>query len=101
MRTTLCADNKAEFRTAVQNLVVYGNRAGTGNAVILGLTRAHVGVIMTPDSATTAPDTVTVAVTGYTIDGMFGRYQLNDRPRLSMRYAGNFMVPESGGSGGK
>ena len=100
MRTTLRADNRIAFTTAVQNLVVYGNTAGTGSAILPGLTRSHVNVTLVPDSPTAAPQVVTVAIDGYTVDGMFGRYTLNGRPQLSMRYAGNFMVPESGSGGG-
>jgi Flp pilus assembly protein TadG len=100
MRTTVRAENKPGYRTALQNLVVYGNTAGTGNPLLTGLTRDHVDVTLAPDSATAAPDIVTVAITGYTIDGMFGHYQMTNRPRLTMRYAGNFMVPPPASSGG-
>src|SRR5205814_5107770 len=33
------------FTTAVQNMVVYGNSAGTGNPVVAGLARGNVQVI--------------------------------------------------------
>jgi Flp pilus assembly protein TadG len=101
LRTTLRADSKAAYRAALQNLVVYGNTTGAGAALVPGLTPAHVNVTLTPDSATAAPETVTVAINGYTIDGMFGRYQMTNSPRLTMPYSGNFMVPgPSSGSGG-
>ena len=55
-----------------RNLVVYGNLAGTGDPLVIGLTAAHV-----PDpvwqNAGTAPviNTVTVTVSGYTFQSMF------------------------------
>jgi hypothetical protein len=58
--------------TQARNLVVYGNLAGTGNPVVIGLTAAHV-----PDpvwqNAGTAPviNTVTITVSGYSFQSMF------------------------------
>ena len=100
MRTSMYSDNKAAFRRALQNLAVFGNTAGTGNPIVTGLTTAHVNVVLSPDSATLAPQTVTVAVNGYTVDGMFRCYNLTDKPRVTMPYAANYMVPEAGGGGG-
>jgi len=54
------------------NLVVYGNTAGTGSPLALGLTTSHVA---TPVWSTAGTDpvigTVTVAVTGYTFQSLF------------------------------
>jgi len=58
--------------TQARNLVVYGNPAGTGTPLAIGLTGANV-----PDptwqAAGTAPviNTVTVQVSGYTFNSMF------------------------------
>jgi Flp pilus assembly protein TadG len=61
-----------------RNLAVYGNRAGTGNPLAIGLTTAHVqgrvGVIDPSwQTAGTAPviNTVTVTIRGYTFRSMF------------------------------
>ena len=103
MRTTLRTDSKAAFRTAIRNLVVYGNTAGTGNPVVPDLAPAHVVVTWAPDSTANPPippETVTVAITGFRINGMFGGVNLVGKPRVTMPYAGNFMFPPGGGGGG-
>jgi hypothetical protein len=102
-RTTLRSDDKTGFRTTIQNLVVYGNTAGTGNPLVPDLNRNHVTVTWSPDSTANPPippETVAVAINGFTINGMFGTVTMVDKPRLTMRYAGNFMVPAGGGGGG-
>jgi Flp pilus assembly protein TadG len=58
--------------TQARNLVVYGNLAGTGSPLTIGLSTSNV-----PDptwqTAGTAPviNTVTVRITGYTFNSMF------------------------------
>lgn len=58
-----------------RNLMVYGNRSGTGNALAQGLTLANVPAVSccTWQTAGTAPviNTVTVRISGYTFRSMF------------------------------
>lgn len=59
--------------TQARNLIVYGNTAGTGTPLAIGLSLANVPT-PTWQSAGTAPviNTVTVQVSGYTFNSMFG-----------------------------
>lgn len=55
-----------------RNLVVYGNTAGTGTPVAIGLTPSHVPDPTWQDvGAAPVIRTVTVQVTGYTFNSMF------------------------------
>ncbi|HET8547516.1 MAG TPA: hypothetical protein VFL57_05920, partial [Bryobacteraceae bacterium] len=99
-RSDMRSDRKDEFRNLVRQLVVYGNTAGTGSPVVPNLRPEHVAVTWAPDSTANPPmppQTVTVSINGYTVDGMFGRVTLHEKPRLTMRYAGHFMIPLHGG----
>jgi Flp pilus assembly protein TadG len=59
--------------TQARNLVVYGNTAGTGSPLAIGLTLSNVPT-PTWQTAGTAPviNTVTIQVSGYTFNSMFG-----------------------------
>jgi Flp pilus assembly protein TadG len=60
--------------TEARNLVVYGNTAGTGDPLVLGLTTSHVA---TPEWATAGTDpvigVVTVRITGYTFNSLMAQ----------------------------
>ena len=57
-------------KTAAQNLVVYGNTAGTGSPILPGLSTTH--VVITPhDGFATIPNTITVEIVGYAHDPVF------------------------------
>ena len=76
------------FSTAVKNVVVYGNNAGTGNPVVPNLTTTNVSVAATFD-ADNVPTDVTVGITGYTVNGLFGSVTFN-KPTLKMPYLGTY-----------
>lgn len=58
-----------------QNLVVYGNKAGTGSPIISGLTVEHV-VISREGGTPVMPERVRVAVSGFTYQPIFGLVNL-------------------------
>jgi Flp pilus assembly protein TadG len=59
--------------TEARNLVVYGNVAGTGTPLAIGLTTANVPNPTWQDAGTLPLiTTVTVQVSGYTFNSMFG-----------------------------
>jgi Flp pilus assembly protein TadG len=64
--------NPVEMAKA-QNLLVYGNLAGTGGPLALGLSAANVSNCCTWQLAGTNPviNTVTVRISGYTFNSMF------------------------------
>jgi Flp pilus assembly protein TadG len=67
-----------------QNLVVYGNTAGTGAPVVTGLTASNVSVTPTV-AANGTTDTVTVQITGYVYQPIFDIGKLTNRPTLSLQ----------------
>ena len=76
----------ASFTTAVQNMVVYGNSAGTGNPVAPGLSTANVQVLAVMKGA--IPSSITVQVTGYTVDAVFRTFSFNGKPSTTFAYTG-------------
>src|SRR5258708_10335398 len=74
------------FLTAVQNMVVYGNSAGTGNPIAPGLTTANVQVL--PVMKGVIPQAMTVQITGYTVDAIFTKFTFTGKPSTTFRYTG-------------
>jgi Flp pilus assembly protein TadG len=72
--------------TAAKNLVVYGNLTGTGTPLITGLTTSNVTVTST-GGMPTAPDTITITITGYTFQPIFDLGKITGKPTLSMKIA--------------
>jgi Flp pilus assembly protein TadG len=69
--------------TAAKNLVVYGNTAGTGSPIISGLTTSNVTITPT-GGMPTAPDTITVSISGYTYQPIFDLGKITGSSSLSM-----------------
>ena len=76
------------FKLAVQNMVVYGNPAGGTSPVTRGLQISSVNVI--PTFTNNVPSAMTVSITGYTIDAVFGTTTLNGKPVVTYAYQGNY-----------
>jgi Flp pilus assembly protein TadG len=74
------------FKSAVQNMVVYGNPVAGGAPVVGGLTTSNVALQVT--FANGVPATVQVSVTGYTINALFGSHILFGKPRVTFPYQG-------------
>ena len=74
------------FSTAVTNMVVYGNSAGTGTPVAPGLTTANVQVLAVMKGA--IPSSITVQITGYTVDAVFRTFTFNGKPGTTFAYTG-------------
>ena len=67
-----------------ENLVVYGNPAGTGSPVVSGLTTDQVRISRTGGTAA-FPERVTVKIVGYTYEPIFDLGKLVGSPSLSLR----------------
>jgi len=71
-----------------QNLVVYGNMAGTGDPVISGLTTSNVQVVRKDLNGAVqtsgVPRTVTVAITGFKYEPLFGLGALTKSQTLNL-----------------
>lgn len=83
-----------------KNLVVYGNTDGTGSPLITGLTTSNVQVVRKDGNGAVqtagVPRTVTVSITGFKYEPMFGlgaltrsntlNLNIDLTPRVTMRY---------------
>jgi Flp pilus assembly protein TadG len=78
------------FMQAVQNVVVYGNPAGGTQPVSPGLATSN--VVLTPGWSTAGsggvPLTMTVSLTGYTIQAVVGTTTLTGKPSATYPYTG-------------
>ena len=79
-----------DFRTAVQNQVVYGNPNPPAGAtpVLKGLTTSNVSMVVTPGQAS-----ITVSITNVQINAVFSNVALNGRPSATYPYAATVAAP--------
>ena len=78
--------NPDAYKTALKNMVVYGDITADVSTTVPGLTTANVDVTLSP--ATGVPQDVTVTITGYTIDALFTTFHLTNKPRATALYYG-------------
>jgi Flp pilus assembly protein TadG len=102
MRTFRCSDSASigKFKTAVGNMVRFGNPDGTGTLIEPGLTAGAVDVQIKDKNdvdadATHLPDYVTVSTTSYTVDAVFKTFTFTGKPILRFPYVGRFASAES------
>jgi len=76
----------SDFSTAVRNMVVYGNSAGTGHPIAPGLTVENVQILPTMKGA--IPESITVQISGYQVDAIFTKITFNAKPSTTFPYAG-------------
>jgi Flp pilus assembly protein TadG len=84
------------FQTAVQNMVLYGSPTAGTTPVLPGLTASNINVTacgitkLCPGYSSTLgiPTEVTVSISGYTIDSVFGRATLSGKPAVTFAYQG-------------
>ena len=89
---TTSATPSDTFSSAVKNMVVYGDPTGTATTpVVRGLTTSNVnlsiGSIGTSGS-TFYPTSVTISISGYTINGVIGNFTLSGKPAVTYPYQG-------------
>jgi Flp pilus assembly protein TadG len=92
------SDPSTSFKTAVKNMVVYGDPTGTNTTpVVKGLTTSNVTITIgsTGSGTTFTPTSVTVAITGYTIDAVVGTLTLTNKPAVTYPFQGMY-CPDSG-----
>ena len=96
VRTFRAADGTSitKFKTAVQQMVVYGDSASTAGApVVPGLAASNVTVNITDAAgnaagSTVMPDRVQVYVSSYTLDALFRTYSFTSKPYENFPYVG-------------
>ena len=76
----------ANFQTAVQNMVAYGNPAGGTTPILRGLATSNVQLSVLMSGS--APMQMTVSITGFSLDAVFGTINLNGKPAVSFPYLG-------------
>lgn len=76
----------AAFRTAVQNMVLYGSPSAGASPVLSGLTVSNINVTVTFTNA--VPSAVMVSITGYTINSIFATATLTNKPQVTFSYQG-------------
>ena len=74
------------FQTAVQNMVLYGSPTAGTAPVLPGLTAGDVNFTVTFTNG--VPATMTVSITGYTINSVFDSTTLTNKPQVSFPYEG-------------
>jgi Flp pilus assembly protein TadG len=87
----------ANFLTAVQNMVVYADPSPPGGTkpVVPGILPVNVALTVTGGGTgtLTAPTQMTVAISGFTIDAVFGTWNLNGKPNCTFSYMGILTPP--------
>ena len=94
--TTTTPSNK--FLAAVQNMVVYrdADPANGTATVVAGLQPSNVALTVTggPTGGTlNAPTQMTVSITGFTVDAVFGTWNLTGKPNCTFPYTGILTPP--------
>jgi len=76
----------AAFLAAVRNMVVYGSPAAGTTPAVGGLTTSNVGLTVTFTNG--VPTAMTVFISGFTIDSLFGTSALTNKPKVTFPYEG-------------
>jgi Flp pilus assembly protein TadG len=86
--STVSFDAAAQtFIQQIRNMTVYGNPNGGTAPVAPGLSTSNVSVTWTTD-ASGMPDTMTVAIAGYTCNAVFRTFTWNGKPSATTRFMG-------------
>ena len=80
------------FQNAVRNMVIYGdpNPADGAQPVVPGLQAGNVALTVTGGGTgtLTAPSQMTVSITGFSVDAVFGTWNLSGKPNATFPYLG-------------
>jgi Flp pilus assembly protein TadG len=87
----------ATFLTAVQNMVLYAdaNPPNGTKRVVPGIQPSNVTLTVTGGGTgtLTVPSQMTVSITGFSIDAVFGTWNLNGKPNCTFPYTGILTPP--------
>jgi Flp pilus assembly protein TadG len=93
--------NYSDFKTAVQNMVMFGNPTNDGTAKLIepGLTPAQIDVKVLGSnnadaSPTNIPSYVTVTTVGYQIDAVITKFTFSGKPIVRFPYLGRYAPAE-------
>jgi len=88
----------SSWTTAVQKMVLYGDpTGGTSTLQAKNLTTSNISITVgsVGSGATFTPTSFTVAITGYNIDGVTGKYVLTGKPAVTYPFQGMY-CPDTG-----
>jgi Flp pilus assembly protein TadG len=74
------------FQTAVQNMVLYGTPDAGSTPLLPGLTTSNVNLTVT--FANGVPSSMTVSISGYSIQSIFANTTLTKKPQVTYTYQG-------------
>lgn len=83
-----------KIKLAIQNVVVYGSPTGGSIPQANGLTTANVNVTYTTNTKG-IPMTVKVAISNFTVKGIFKSYTFNNSPVVTFPFTGRYAPEES------
>jgi len=94
------ASSITNFKTAIKNVVRYGNPSGTGTVIEPGLTDSQVSVSIKTSSgvdadATHTPIYVEVSTANYSVDAVFTTFNFNGKPTVRFPYLGVYSPSET------
>ena len=89
------AEDLEKGRKAIRNLVVYGepNPAPDAAPAVRNLRPEQVSVKWAMNSSG-APEAVDIAISGYTVEAVFGSMKLDGRPAVEFPYVGRYAPTE-------
>ena len=76
----------AAFKSAVQNMVLYGSPTAGTSPVAPGLAASNVNFTVTFSNG--VPSAMTVSITGYSINSLFANTTLTNKPQVTYAYQG-------------
>ncbi|MEO8049567.1 MAG: TadE/TadG family type IV pilus assembly protein [Acidobacteriota bacterium] len=74
------------FSSAVKNMVLYGSSSAGSSPALPGLTTANVNLTVTFTNG--VPGTMTVSISGYTINAVVASATLTNKPKITYAYQG-------------
>jgi Flp pilus assembly protein TadG len=74
------------FKTAVQNMVLYGSPTAGTTPVLSGLTNSNINLTVTFTNE--IPSQMTVSISGYTVNAIFSLTTFNMKPQITYSYQG-------------
>ena len=82
----------SSFDTAVKNMAVYGNEAGTGVILVPGLATSNITISRLPASG--VPRTITVKVGTLTVNAVFRKFTFTGKPSVTVLFSGEYFTSE-------
>lgn len=101
LKTFQCSSSGeiTSFKTAVKNVIMYGNSAGTGSLIEPGLTAGQLDVEIKDSSGNNAdsshtPSYVYVTTVNYSINAVITSFSFNGKPVVRFPYLGRYAPAE-------